>query len=91
MDKWFIELFVGKDSIEDIKKRFYKWLKKIIDGNVLLVFGRYNVWIYYYGIFKRLMWLFFIYEVLIIIIKVMKRKVSGFRVLLLIILIGFVY
>lgn len=91
MDKWFIELFVGKDSIEDIKKRFYKWLKKIIDDNGLLVFGRYNVWIYYYGIFKRLMWLFFIYEVLIIIIKVMKRKVSGFRVLLLIISIGFVY
>lgn len=66
-------------------------VKKIIDGNGLLVFGRYNVWIYYYGIFKRLMWLFFIYEVLIIIIKVMKRKVSKFRVLLLIILIGFVY
>lgn len=91
LDKWFTELFAGKDSIEDTKKRFHKWLKKIIDGNVLLVSGRYNAWIYHHGILKRLMWLLLIHEVSTTTIKAMKRKVSGLRVPLSITSIGLAY
>lgn len=65
--------------------------KKIIDGNGLLVSGRYNAWIYHHGILKRLMWLLLIHEVSTTTIKAIKRKVSGLRVPLSITSIGLAY